>query len=147
MSLLFFLILTMGGGLLIGFLNRPREWYVKLSKPWFTPPDNVFGSVWTLLYLMIAIAGWLTFKRDPVGAPAILWTVALVLNFSWSPVFFRLHSVKTALFVILGLLATIIAFVAVSWSLDNVTALLFVPYAVWVLFAAILNAAIWRLNQ
>ena len=147
MSLIFFLVLTIGGGLLIGFVTRPDEWYVKLSKPWFTPPNGVFGPVWTLLYVMIAIAGWRTFMRDPHGAPITLWTMALALNFAWSPIFFRLRRPLAALFVILALLATIIAFIALSGPRDALSALLFAPYAAWVFFAMILNAAIWRLND
>ncbi len=147
MSLIFFLVLTIGGGLLIGFATRPDEWYVKLAKPWFTPPNSVFGPVWTLLYVMIAIAGWRTFVRGPLGVPITVWTIALGLNFVWSPIFFRLRRPLAALSVILGLLATIIAFIAVSLPRDAVSALLFAPYAAWVSFAAILNAAIWRLNN
>ena len=147
MWLTFFLVLTIGGGLLIGFLTRPGEWYVRLSKPWFTPPNRVFAPVWTLLYILIAIAGWRTFTRDPLGVPITLWAIALALNFSWSPIFFRLHRPLTALFVIQALLATVIAFIALSWSRDAVSALLFVPYAAWISFAAILNAGIWRLNN
>lgn len=143
MSLTFFLVLTIGGGLLIGIMTRPDGWYVKLCKPWFTPPNSVFGPVWTLLYVMIAVAGWRTFMQGPLGAPLAVWTSALALNFAWSPIFFRLHRPLAALFVILVLLATIIAFIA----RDAVSALLFAPYAAWVFFAAILNAAIWRLNN
>jgi translocator protein len=147
MSLIFFLVLTVGGGLLIGFVTRPDEWYITLSKPWFTPPNSVFGPVWTLLYVMIAIAGWRMFMRDPLGAAITVWTIALALNFAWSPIFFRLHRPATALFVILALLAMIIAFIALSWPRDALSALLFAPYAAWVFFATILNAAIWRLNN
>ncbi len=147
MWVIFFLVLTVGGGLLIGFVTRPGEWYVRLAKPWFTPPNWVFAPAWTLLYVLIAIAGWRTFTRDPLGVPMMLWVVALALNFSWSPIFFRLHRPWPALFVILALLAAIIAFIALSWPRDALAALLFVPYAAWVAFAAILNAAICRLND
>ena len=147
MSIIFFLVLTVGGGLIIGFVTRPDEWYVTLSKPWFTPPNSIFGPVWTLLYVMIGIAGWRTFIVGPLSAPISVWTIALVLNFAWSPVFFRLHSPAAALFIIVALLASIIAFIALSWSRDMLSALLFGPYAVWVFFATILNAAIWRLNN
>ena len=145
MSLIFFLVLTIGGGLLIGFITRPDEWYADLSKPWFTPPNSIFGPVWTLLYVMIAIAGWRTFVHG--GAEIVVWTIALALNFAWSPIFFRLHNPLAALFVILSLLATIVAFIALSWPRDVLSALLFAPYAAWVFFATLLNAAIWRLNN
>lgn len=82
-----FLILTFGGGLLIGFWFRPGEWYTKLAKPWFTPPNGVFAPVWTLLYIMIAVVGWRTFEREPFGTAMAVWTIALALNFIWSPIF------------------------------------------------------------
>ena len=146
MSLMFFLVLTIGGGLLIGFMTRPGEWYANLSKPWFTPPNGFYGPVWTLLYVIIAIAGWRAFMRNPLGAPMIVWTGALALNFAWSPVFFRLHRPLAALFVILALLAVIVAFIVLSWPRDVLSAALFMPYAAWVSFAIVLNAAVWRLN-
>jgi len=90
--------------------------------------------------------GWRMFIRDPLGATMIVWAVALALNFIWSPIFFRLHRPAAALFVILALLAMITAFIALSWPEDALSALLFAPYAVWVVFATILNASIWRLN-
>jgi benzodiazapine receptor len=147
MSLLLFLTVTAGGGLLIGFFTRPGEWYAKLAKPSFTPPNGIFAPVWTLLYIMIAIAGWRTFAHDPLGPAMIVWTIALALNLSWSPIFFRLHQPLVAFFVILTLLVMIITFIGLTWRQDAVSASLFVPYAVWTLFAAALNAAICRLNS
>jgi len=147
MSLVFFLSLTVGGGLIIGFLTRPGEWYVGLSKPRFTPPDSIFAPVWTLLYITIAIAGWRTFTHDPLGATMIIWTIALALNFIWSPIFFGLRHPATALAVIVALLVCIVAFMWFSWPVDMLSSLLFAPYAAWVFFAAILNAAICRLNS
>jgi translocator protein len=147
MSLLFFLILTVGGGLLIGFLTRPGEWYANLAKPWFTLPSGIFAPVWTFLYIMIAVAGWRTFAHGPVGPAMIVWTIALALNFSWSPIFFGLNQPVAAFAVIVILLAMIITFIRLAWSQDAVSALLFVPYAVWTLFAALLNAAIYHLNS
>jgi translocator protein len=147
MSLLFFLILTIGGGLLIGFLTRPGEWYAKLAKPSFTPPGSIFAPVWTLLYIMVAIAGWRTFAHDPLGPAMIVWTVALALNFCWAPIFFGLNQPVAAFSVIVALLVMIIIFIRLRWSQDALSALLFVPYAAWILFAAILNAVICRLNS
>jgi translocator protein len=147
MSLLFFLVLTIGGGLLIGFLTRPDDWYATLTKPSFVPPNWVFGPVWTLLYVLIAIAGWRTFVADPLGAPMIVWAIALALNFAWSPVFFRLHRPLAALVVVLALLAASIAFIVLTWPGDILSALLFALYAAWVTFATTLNTAIWRMNS
>lgn len=146
-SLLIFMALTMGGGLLIGFLSRPGEWYTNLAKPRFTPPSAIFAPVWTALYAMIAIAGWRTFAHDPRGPAMIVWAIALALNFSWSPIFFGLHQLAAGFAVIVALLALIIIFIQLTWSEDALSALLFVPYAAWTLFAALLNAAICRLNK
>ncbi len=147
MSLAVFLVVTVGGGLLIGFLTRPGEWYANLSKPWFTPPNGIFAPVWTLLYIMIAVAGWRTFEHDPLGPAMIVWTIALALNFSWSPIFFRLNQPVAGLIVTFTLLAMILVFILLAWPQDAIAALLFVPYAAWTLFAALLNGAICRLNS
>ncbi len=95
---------------------------------------------------MIAIAGWRTSAHDPLGPGMIIWTIALALNFSWSPIFFGLNQPIVAFAVIVALLATIVAFIRLTWPQDALSALLFVPYAAWTLFAALLNAAICRLN-
>ncbi len=141
-----FILLVVGGGLLIGFLTAPGPWYEALAKPSFNPPNWLFGPVWTILYVLIAIAGWRLWQRERSGAAMKLWWLQLVLNFLWSPVFFGLEQIGLALLVILALLATILAFLAAAWNLDRVSAWLFVPYAAWVAFASLLNASIWFLN-
>ena len=145
-ALLGFLVLTVGGGLAIGFLIAPGEWYVGLAKPSFNPPSWLFGPVWTALYVLIAVAGWLTFERNRAGGAMRLWWGQLVLNFLWSPIFFVAHQTGLALAVSLLLLAAIFAFIAASWLEDRVAAWLFAPYAAWVAFASVLNVAIWALN-
>lgn len=141
-----FLVLTVGGGLAIGFLTRPDDWYAHLRKPSFNPPNWVFGPVWTVLYILIAVAGWRIFGRAPSSAAMALWVAALALNFLWSPVFFGMRQPAAALVIVLALLATIFAFILVGWPIDLVAAVLFIPYAAWVAFASLLNAAIVRLN-
>ena len=141
-----FLLLVVGGSLAIGFLTAPGEWYAGLAKPPFNPPNWVFAPVWTVLYVLIAVAGWRTFERDRSGWAMKLWWAQLVLNFLWSPVFFGAHRIGLALLVILLLLAAILAFLVMSWSQNRVAAWLFAPYAAWVAFAAVLNGSIWLLN-
>jgi tryptophan-rich sensory protein len=139
-----FLIAVLGIGLLIGTVTRPDGWYAALAKPAFNPPNRVFGPVWTLLYVMIAVAGARTFERGAEGFP--LWLGQMALNFAWSPVFFGLHRPGLALAIIVALLIAILAFIATRWRADRVSALLFMPYAAWVAFASVLNAAIVALN-
>jgi len=143
--LLAFLVIVIGGGLLIGFTIQPGEWYAALAKPPFNPPNWVFAPVWTLLYVLIAFAGARTFERGG-GAGLALWVAQLALNFAWTPVFFGLHRIGAGLVVIVALLAAILAFIATRWNADRVSALLFVPYAAWVAFATLLNASILALN-
>ncbi len=145
-SLLAFVIVVLGGGIAIGTLTAPDDWYAMLSKPAFNPPDWLFGPVWTLLYVFIAIAGWRTWQRDRGGAAMKAWFAQLCLNFLWSPSFFVAHRIDVALGIILLLFAAIATFIAAAWRRDRLSALLFVPYAAWVGFASALNAAILYLN-
>jgi len=140
-----FLAMVVGGGLLIGFLTGPGDWYTGLAKPSFNPPNWLFAPVWTMLYVLIAVAGWRTFERNCTG-PMRLWWAQLALNFLWSPVFFGAHRIGLAFAVILLLVAVIHAFIAASWRKDRVAAWLFAPYAAWVAFALVLNGSIWLLN-
>lgn len=146
LSLVFFLLLTVGGGVLIGTLTLPDGWYAALVKPPWTPPNWVFGPAWTLLYVLIALAGHRSFQRAPGGLAIKLWIAQLLLNFSWTPIFFRAHLIEAALVVIAGVLLVIVAFIVRSWHRDRVAAWLFVPYALWVSFALSLNAGISWLN-
>ena len=74
------------------------------------------------------------------------WFIQLGLNFIWSPVFFGAHRIGLALAIIVALLAAILSFIATAWSRDHLASWLFVPYAAWVAFATLLNAALWHLN-
>ena len=146
LSLAGFLLLVVGGGLLIGLNTMPGEWYAALDKPAFNPPNWIFGPVWTLLYVFIAVAGWLVFSRDPSFGSMKFWWAQLVLNFVWSPVFFAMHALGAAFVIILALLAVVLAFIAQNRGRCRIAALLFIPYAAWVAFASLLNGALWMLN-
>lgn len=146
MSLLLFLLLVLGGGLLIGYATLPGEWYASLAKPPFNPPNWVFAPAWTLLYVLIAVAGWRTWERERAGAAMKIWALQLVLNFAWSPTFFGAKQMGPALVVILALLASIALFIATVWNRDRVSGWLFAPYAAWVAFATLLNASLLLLN-
>ena len=146
LSLLPFLVLVLGGGLLIGYATLPGAWYASLVKPSFNPPNWIFGPVWSLLYVLIAVAGWRTWLREPTGAAMKIWGVQLILNFLWSPTFFGAKMMGPALVVIGFLLASIVLFIVSVWNRDRLSGWLFTPYAAWVAFATVLNASLLRLN-
>lgn len=125
------------------------SWYAGLAKPSFNPPGWVFGPVWTVLYFMMAFAAWRVWRaRDLAGARAALglWALQLALNLCWSLIFFGARAIGAALAEIVVLLAAILATALLFWRIDRLAGALLVPYAVWVGFATILNAALWRLN-
>jgi benzodiazapine receptor len=141
-----FLLIVIGVGGAIGFATAPGEWYGGLAKPPFNPPNWVFGTVWFLLYILIAIAGWRTFLAEPRGPAMRLWYAQMGLNWLWTPVFFTLHWLWPAVIIIVALLMTILAYIAVWWNGDRVASWCFIPYAVWVAFASVLNLSIALLN-
>ena len=141
-----FIAIVLGGGLLIGTQSMPDEWFAALVKPSFQPPNWLFGPVWTILYILIGIAGARIFIRDPGSTAMKLWFVQVILNFLWSPAFFVMHQLAVALAIVLALLVTILLFIRAAWPMDRAAAWLFVPYALWVAFASALNADILALN-
>jgi translocator protein len=145
-SLGIFLLLVVGGGISIGFATSPGEWYAGLIKPSFNPPNWIFGPVWTALYVMIAIAGWMLWINYRECAAMKIWWVALALNFLWSPSFFGMQNIGLALAVIIAMFLAIVAFIVTARRNDGRIALLFAPYAAWVGFASLLNASIFWLN-
>jgi translocator protein len=128
-------------------------WYQHIQKPFWTPPDYVFGPVWTLLYLMIAVSGWLVWDRLPgtfmtrLLSPTLrVYWVQLSLNFLWSILFFGLQHPVLALADILALLAAIAITIRVFLRIRRVAGFLLVPYLLWVGYATSLNAGIVALN-
>ena len=125
------------------------DWYAGLRKPAFTPPNAVFGPVWSGLYVLMAWSAWRVWKkpRSPARRRALaLWGTQLLLNGAWSPLFFGLRRPRTAL-VELALLGTSVA--AYAWSarkVDRKAAAVMVPYLGWLGFAGLLNEEIVRLN-
>jgi benzodiazapine receptor len=146
MSFALFILVVLGCGIGIGFFCQPGEWYARLKKPSFNPPNWVFAPAWTILYVLIAIAGWRTWE-DGATLAFTVWLVQLAVNYGWSPTFFRMHRAGLALGLIVILLALIFLFIALQWNVDRTAALLFIPHAVWVAFASTLNAMLLRLNR
>jgi tryptophan-rich sensory protein len=145
-SLIVFLVVAFAAAA-FGALFPPGDWYAGLAKPEWTPPNWLFGPVWTALYVMIGISGWLLWRaRDESRTALVLWCAQLVLNALWSWIFFGLHSPGAALVEIVVLWLVIAATVAAALRTSRPAAWLLVPYLAWVGFASVLNAAIWRLN-
>jgi tryptophan-rich sensory protein len=134
------------GGLFTG--TSVSTWYRTLAKPSFTPPDWVFGPVWSTLYAMMGVAAWLVWRQSRPGVrlALALFAVQLALNVAWSALFFGLRLPGAAfaevLVLWLAIAATLLAFLRIS----SVAALLLVPYLAWVSYAAALTFSIWRLN-
>ena len=144
-----FILLCLAVGGLGGYATTDAiaGWYRNLAKPVWNPPDWVFGPVWTLLYIMMAVAAWLVWKtRDRVGPALTLFFVQLALNLLWSLLFFGARSPGLALievvFLWTGVLTTMLAF----FGRQATAGWLFVPYLAWVSFAAVLNLTIWLMN-
>ncbi|GJD57502.1 TspO/MBR family protein [Methylobacterium dankookense] len=129
-------------------------WYAGLNKPAFNPPNWLFPVAWTILYAMIAYAAWRLLGAMPRTGPSrqgwwlaiLAFAVQLALNAAWSPVFFTAHAIGPALVVVVALLVMVLWTIRLSWRFDRLVAWLLVPYAAWVSFATLLNAAILRLN-
>jgi len=124
-------------------------WYPTLVRPDFTPPDSLFGPVWTTLYLLMGVALYLVWRSDRGRVRRVAlaaFGVQLVLNAAWSLVFFGSRAIFGGLVVIVALLAVILATMALFARIDRRAAALLVPYLLWVGFATALNYELWRLN-
>lgn len=130
-----------------GAVFKPDEWYDHLHKPSWTPPSWVFGAVWSILYVMIAIAGWLAWRNEPGGPAVWLWGIQLVLNALWSGIFFGMRRIDLAMAEVLVLWLAIAAFIVTVAGVSATAAVLFVPYLVWVTIASALNRSVLRMNR
>jgi len=142
--------------LLVGFLSSLavvdaiQEWYVDLNKPFFTPPNELFSPVWTLLYIMMGISVGIVWNRGFhhiwVKTALYHFLFQLLLNGLWSLVFFGLHSIVGGLLIILTLF--ILLLFTYKWFkvVDSRAAYLLIPYIIWVAYATVLNIGIWNLN-
>ncbi len=146
-----FVILCLGISALGGWVTASSvgTWYPALDKPSFNPPVWVFAPVWTALYVMIAVAGWRVWRRRGLAGARVAmsaYALQLALNLGWSFLFFGGHMIGAALAEIVLLQAAIVLNTMLFWRIERAAALLLFPYAAWVVFATVLNAALWRLN-
>jgi translocator protein len=134
-----------------GALTTPNlDWYATLQKPGFTPPNGAFPAVWTILYLAMAVAVWLVWRRpgkEEDKKLAFIWFgIQLVIGVLWSVAFFLLHSPAYGMAIIIVFLVAIVVTTVMFDRLSRPAALLMVPLLLWVSFASALNFAIWILN-
>ncbi len=139
-------------GAVAGFFTSlsVKGWYSTVNKPSFNPPDWVFAPVWTLLYIMMGIAFYIIWNKDTaklLKRKAMLFYFAqLILNFTWSLVFFYAEKPGLALVNILLLCCMIAATIYWFSKISTTATRLLIPYILWVSFATVLNFAIWKLN-
>ena len=133
----------------LGAFSMPGTWYAALNKPSWNPPGWIFGPAWTLLYILMAVAAWLVWRRGGFTqqrGPLTLYFVQLALNAAWTPIFFGAHAMGWALLEIV-MLWSAIALTLVSFRrVSPAAGLLLVPYLAWVTFATTLNFTLWRMN-
>jgi translocator protein len=143
--LVFALLVLAAAGTGMHFM--PGPFYEALQKPAWTPPNDVFPVVWTILYVFIALAGWIVWRAQGFGPLLWLWLLQLVLNAAWSYIMFGQKQITPALFDVGALWLAILVFIVAAWPVRRSGALLFVPYFLWVTVAFALNYELWRLNS
>ena len=145
LDFLVFLFACMAAGL-TGSLFPPGEWYSELKKPVWTQPNWVFPVAWPILYLLMSYSGATLANLESAGSALALWALQISLNTLWTPVFFGLKNLKLGLIIIFLLLVSVAICTYVFWLYAWIAGLLFLPYLSWVVFAAALNAAVFKLN-
>lgn len=126
------------------------NWYNSLNKPLFTPPSWLFGPVWTTLYILIAISGIIIFKngfKNKKIKPALkFFSLQLILNLIWSPIFFGLHQISLAFIIILFMWYFIYQTIKSFEKINKLASYLLYPYLIWVTIAGVLNLSVLLLN-
>lgn len=144
-----FLVVILGLGFLVASTTAThiQGWYSTINHPSFSPPNYVFGPVWTIIYIMIAVAGWLVYLQGQLkGKVLIVYITQLLLNFLWSILFFSFHEIG------LALLEMSVLWVFIAWNIrffvgiSKTATYLMLPYILWVSFAWVLNASYYMLN-
>ena len=132
-----------------GAIFRPGEWYASLAKPSWTPPNWAFPVVWSVLYVLNAVSGWMVWQAGGAGATSVLllYTISLALNAGWSAVFFGRRRIDLGLVNVAVLWLSILGVAILFWPISQGAALLQAPYLLWVTIAAALNLSILKLNR
>ena len=149
MRLIICIAVCLGAAGLGSIMTTPalRPWYASLRKPNWSPPNWLFAPVWTILYVSMAVAAWLVWRMVGLASLSMrVFLVQLLLNISWSAVFFKFRSPGPAFAEIVLLWLAILATFIEFWRVIPAAGWLLFPYLIWVAFAAALNFSIWQLN-
>ncbi|MFA5112799.1 MAG: TspO/MBR family protein [Candidatus Margulisiibacteriota bacterium] len=151
-SLVIALVICFGAAALGSLATAPQiaTWYAGINKPFFNPPNWIFGPVWTILYAMMAVAAWLVWEKGQnkkeVRSALLAFLAQLAVNVLWSFLFFVWHSLWGAYLGIIVLWLLILLTIIRFFKLDRTAGWLLVPYILWVSFASFLNLAVAILN-
>ena len=129
-----------------GAVFKPGPWYEELRKPGWTPPNWAFPVVWTVLYVAIAVAGWLVWREAGWSLAIGLWGAQLVLNAAWSWLFFGLKRMELAFADVSVLVLAVLGFIVAAREVSVTASALFLPYLAWVVTAAALNLRVMQMN-
>lgn len=140
-----FLVISFGlGQLTQGSIDT---WYQNLQKPSFNPPNWIFPIVWTILYIMTATAGWNLWQVSASKKIKVIFIIYILMNWTWTPIFFGLHQIGLAFFWITALSVLNLLFIIIAWKPARLSAILVIPLLAWTSFATVLNYSIWALNS
>jgi tryptophan-rich sensory protein len=145
------LFLPLSVGAIAGMFTSQAvpTWYASLNRPFFSPPNWVFGPVWTTLYILLGISFFLIWKEKASKVRDLaIWVflIQMLLNFAWSFLFFYFNLIGVALIEIILLWISIALMIYLFYKIKPVTAYMNIPYLLWVSFATILNAGYYFLN-
>ena len=150
-KLIISILLPLSVGALAGMFTSQAvpTWYASLNRPSFSPPNWVFGPVWTSLYILLGISFFLIWKENPSkyrNLSTIVFSIQMLLNFAWSFLFFYFNLIGAALIEIILLWISIALMIYLFYKIKPVAAYMNIPYLLWVSFATILNAGYYFLN-
>lgn len=150
-SLIIWIVALIAIGGAIGSLTKPEisSWYSTLNRSTLTPPNYVFPVAWTILYGIIGACGWLIWGSQAFFKLSViktLYVAQLILNWSWTPLFFHYHLTGFSLVVLLAMDILVVTIIWLAYKKMRAASLLMIPYLSWILFASYLNFYIWQYN-
>ena len=150
LALAFFVLASLSAGFIGSAftMDSVNGWYATLARPSWTPPNWVFGPVWTTLYVLMGTAAFLVWRSKRLGKSLVLWLFLahLLVNAFWSIAFFGMHELLLPVLVILLLLALIVLLMRLFWQYSHAATYLMVPYLLWTLYATTLSIGFLALN-